>query len=113
MRRMHAFSRRTLLKGIAAGAGLAVAAPALRRASRSAAAPGLRAPGSLPFPNLPEGTDTLPQIEHIVVLMMENHSFDDHFGMLKRGDGFKLGSDGKPVDANPNPDGSFLKAFHI
>ena len=33
----------------------------------------------------------MPQIEHIVVLMMENHSYDDHFGMLKRGDGFKLG----------------------
>ena len=40
-------------------------------------------PGSLPNPSLPEGTDTLPQIEHIVVLMMENHSYDDHFGMLQ------------------------------
>ena len=49
---------------------------------------------------MPDGTDTMPQIEHIVVLMMENHSYDDHFGMLKRGDGFKLGADGLPLDAN-------------
>src|SRR6195256_1644092 len=102
MRRMHAFSRRTLLKGIAAGAGLAVAAPALRRASRSAAAPGLRAPGSLPFPNLPEGTDTLPQIEHIVVLMMENHSFDNYFGVLGRGEGFQPGPGGLPANSCPD-----------
>ena len=67
---MNSFSRRTLLKGIAAGAGLAVAGPALRLGSHTAAGAALRAPGSLPFPNLPPGTDTLPQIEHIVVLMM-------------------------------------------
>ena len=28
----------------------------------------LRKPGSLPYPQLPPGTDTMPQIEHIVVL---------------------------------------------
>ena len=43
-------------------------------------------PGSLPYPHLPAGTDTLPQIEHIVVIMMENHSFDDHLGTLGRGE---------------------------
>ena len=44
---------------------------------------------------------------------MENHSYDDHFGMLKRGDGFKLGSDGLPLDANLYTDGKLLKAFHM
>ena len=29
------------------------------------------------------GTDRLPKIQHIVVLMMENHSYDNYFGMLK------------------------------
>ena len=29
------------------------------------------------------GTDTIPQIEHIVILMMENHSYDNRFGMLR------------------------------
>ncbi len=62
-------------------------------------------PGSRPNPTLPEGTDTMPKIEHIVVVMMENHSFDDRFGMLGRGDGFKLDSSGRPLDANPMADG--------
>jgi phospholipase C len=29
----------------------------------------------------------LPQIKHIVVLMMENHSFDNYLGTLGRGRG--------------------------
>jgi phospholipase C len=69
-------------------------------------------PGSRPFPHLPEGTDTLPQIEHIVVLMMENHSFDDHLGTLGRGDGLTLGPSGKPVNYNPNPAGGYVRSFH-
>jgi phospholipase C len=69
-------------------------------------------PDSRPFPHLPVGTDTLPQIEHIVVLMMENHSFDDHLGTLGRGDGLTLGPDGKPVNYNPDPAGGFVQSFH-
>jgi phospholipase C len=109
---LNSFSRRTLLKGIAAGAGLAVAGPALRLGSRTAAGAALRAPGSLPFPNLPPGTDTLPQIEHIVVLMMENHSFDTYFGMLGRGDGFQLGPDGVPANTCPDSAGRPVRAYH-
>ncbi|KAL1964884.1 hypothetical protein VTN77DRAFT_6237 [Rasamsonia byssochlamydoides] len=44
----------------------------------------LRQPGTLPFPDLPPGTDILPEIEHIVFLMLENHSYDNIFGMLSR-----------------------------
>ena len=47
-----------------------------------------RRPGERPDPSKPEGTDTLPQIEHVIVLMMENHSYDNYLGMLGRGDGF-------------------------
>jgi phospholipase C len=51
----------------------------------------LRQPGSLPNPKLPLGTDTLPRIEHIVVLMQEDHSYDNYLGMLRRpgADGFR------------------------
>ncbi len=49
-----------------------------------------REPGSLPFPDRPAGSDCLPGIDHIVVLMKENHSYDNYFGMLERGDGFTL-----------------------
>ena len=53
--------------------------------------------GPPPEPSLPAGTDLLPQIKHIVVLMMENHSYDNYLGMLRgRGDGFPLGADGRP-----------------
>ena len=41
----------------------------------------------LPDPALPTGTDRCPQIRHIVLLMMENHSFDNYFGTLGHGDG--------------------------
>ena len=44
-------------------------AEALRALGRTT----LRLPDSLPFPRLPAGTDTLPGIEHVVVLMLENH----------------------------------------
>ncbi len=88
-----------------------------RAAAPGAAGPGgpLRGPGSLPYPALPEGTDTIPQIEHIVVLMMENHSFDNRLGMLRRPgtDGFRLGRDGLPLNTNPYPDGDLQHAFRM
>jgi phospholipase C len=72
-----------------------------------------RLPGSVPDPSLLPGTDTLPGIEHIVVLMLENHSFDNFFGMLGRGDGWPLGPDGRPSSTNPYPDGRLQHAFHM
>jgi phospholipase C len=83
--------------------------PALKVLGRQ----GLRFPDSLPYPDLPAGTDTMPGIEHIVVLVMENHSFDNLLGMLGRGDGFKLGPGGLPTATNPYPDGSIQHAFHM
>ena len=38
--------------------------------------------GSRPQPALRAGIDLLPQIKHIVVLMMENHSYDNYLGTL-------------------------------
>ena len=70
------------------------------------------APGQRPMPSLPAGTDQLPQIKHIIVLMMENHSYDNYFGMLSgRGDGFELGPDGQPTATNPNSDGKLVRAY--
>jgi phospholipase C len=71
-------------------------------------------PGQPPAPSLPIGTDRLPQIEHIVVLMMENHSYDNYLGMLRgRGEGFPLGADGEPAVANPGTDGESVRAHHL
>jgi phospholipase C len=68
-------------------------------------------PGPRPQPGRPAGTDLLPQIEHIVVLMMENHSYDNYLGMLAgRGEGLPLGPDGQPDVTAPAPDGSPVRA---
>jgi len=104
-------TRRDLLKGALAGAGLVAARSAMGNAAF--AAPGVFAPGTRPYPTLPEGVDTLPQIEHIVVLMMENHSFDNYLGMLGRGDGFTLDAAGKPTASNPDGHGNLVHAFHM
>jgi phospholipase C len=73
----------------------------------------LRLPGSLPHPHLPAGTDTMPGIDNIVVLMLENHSYDNFFGMLERGDGFTLDKHGNPTATNPYSDGRIQHAFHM
>src|SRR6266702_4294461 len=107
-------SRRGLLKaglaaGAVAGAGGWRAAPGGHPRHR------LRKPNSLPYPHLPPGTDTIPQIEHIVVLMMENHSYDNRLGMLNRhgADGFRLGHDGLPTATNPYANGDLQHAFRM
>ena len=80
----------------------------------------MRLPDSLPDPRLAAGTDTIPAIEHVVVLMLENHSYDNFFGMLgrepgqrPRGDGFVLAHDGLPAATNPYPDGRLQRAFRM
>ena len=45
--------------------------------------------------------------------MMENHSFDNILGLLGRGDGFTIGSDGLPTAKNPNGTGGEVHAFHM
>jgi phospholipase C len=73
-----------------------------------------REPGPRPVPSLPARTDLLPQIEHIVVLMMENHSYDNYLGMLRgRGEGFPLGDDGEPAVVNEDTDGKPIRAYHL
>jgi phospholipase C len=105
-------SRRGVLQ-----AGLAVGAVAGTGAWRAAPGKGRppRPPGSLPYPKLPAGTDTIPQVEHIVVLMMENHSYDNRLGMLFRpgADGFRIGRNGLPTAANPYPNGQVQHAFRM
>jgi len=67
----------------------------------------------LPSPTQLAGTDLLPQIEHIVVLMKENHTFDNYFGMLGRGDGFTLDVHGQPVNSNPDAAGRLVTVHHL
>ena len=60
-------------------------------------------------PTTQPGIDLLPDVDHIIVLMMENHSYDNYFGMLTdRPGGFELSADGKPIATNPRSDGSLV-----
>src|SRR3954469_20819133 len=97
--------RRVLQAG--AGAMLASYTPLLDRA----VALGARTPDSLPDPTRAAGAPTaaLP-FDHIVIVMMENHSFDNYLGMLPRrgqpaADGFDFEATGNPVNSNPYKDG--------
>jgi phospholipase C len=69
--------------------------------------------GGRPAPDRPPGIDLLPQLSTIVVLMKENHSYDNYFGMLDRGDGFTLGPDGLPTNSNPDAAGRPVRAHHL
>ena len=107
----HPMSRRRFLQaGAAVSAAMAVptgVGSVLDAATRTV----LRHPGSLPFPRRPAGTDTVPQIEHIIIVMMENHSYDSYLGMLGRGDGFTLGSGRRPTHANADTNGDLVHSF--
>ena len=111
-------SRRTLLRG-AAGAGAALAAGGLPAWARAVAGEARRRrPDSLPFPHLPAGTPTMPQIRHVVVVIMENHSFDNLLGMVPWQVPGRAGVDGLSVrrgrvlDGNPSPGGGRVRASH-
>ncbi len=112
----HLLTRRSLLRyGGSLGAtvaGMSTIGGLLR--STSAAASAIRAPDSLPDPTRPAGTATesLP-FEHIVVVMMENHSFDNLLGALAlsgqpRADGLRFDASGRALNSNPGPDGAVL-----
>ena len=86
------------------------ATPAL--AGSSASAPTrTHAPGYLPYPGRPIGEhDPSTPIKHVVIVMQENHSFDEYFGMLPRSgqpkaDGFTFDRAGRPTNSNPVPGG--------
>jgi phospholipase C len=94
-----------------AGLGAATAAAALGAVGQYGAAgaqtPLLRGAGSVPFPSLPVGrfTGSFP-FDHIVLVMQENHSFDNYLGMLPvsgqpLADGFTFNAKEEPVNFNP------------
>jgi phospholipase C len=114
----HTITRRSLL-GAAAGATALVAARGLPAWAKPIAhSAGLRQPESLPFPAKPAGTPSMPEIEHIVVLMMENHSFDNLLGMVphqvpgrRSVDGWRF-QGGEPVNFNLDASGNKVIAAH-
>lgn len=70
-------------------------------------------PGQLPRPNDPVGSpDTKNPIEHIIVIMQENHSFDEYFGRLNVA-GYGNEVDGLSLDmANFDARGRRVPVYH-
>jgi len=64
-------------------------------------------------PSEKPGHDSLPQIQHIVLLMMENHSFDNYLGTLGHGEGLPHAGDGGWGPANEVPNGEPVRPFHL
>ncbi len=117
----HPLSRRSVLR-IGAGAGAAVALsggalPAWARLRRTDSV--RRGPGSLPFPNRSEGEHSIPEIEHVVIVMMENHSFDNVLGMLphrvrsrRNVDGLPVSRSGRQLAVNLDAAGHPVRSHH-
>ncbi len=82
------------------------------------AAQAQRAPDSLPDESRPPGApdETLP-FDHIVLVVLENHSFDNLLGALAKEnravDGLKFNPQGEPLDSNPDSRGQPLAAFEF
>src|ERR1700722_1269377 len=101
------YDRRSILKAGLGAAALGAAAPlGFGGLSNRAGAAATRGPGHLPFPALPVGqfTGAFP-FKHIVLVMQENHSFDNYLGMLPvsgqpLADGFTFNRAEEPINWN-------------
>jgi phospholipase C len=113
-------TRRTVL-GTGAAVTAALAGFGWRRTVDAVAAGLLRPPGMVRDPLRPPGTpDPAIPIEHVVIVMMENHSFDGYLGMLPHvaggrpaADGLTLDADGSLLNYNPAGPHGFIRSFHM
>ncbi len=84
----------------------------------TAAGSSVRSPDSLPDPKLPAGTvNKAMPFDHIVIVMMENHSFDNLLGALSRSgqpkaQGLHFDHAGVARNSNPGPSGP-VRSFVI
>ena len=103
---MTEFNRRDFIKRSATTLGASAALAALPLSIRKALA--------IPAHN---ATGTIRDVEHVVILMKENRSFDHYFGSLGGVRGFNdkatLPISGQPsIFQQPNPNGGFVEPFH-
>ncbi|HVA08987.1 MAG TPA: alkaline phosphatase family protein [Acidimicrobiales bacterium] len=121
------YDRRSVLRaGFGLGAAAAAAAAtspiglgsgATGAGATTRAQPRLRWPDAIPYPSLPVGqyTGAFP-FDHLVIVMQENHSFDNYLGMLPlsgqpKADGFRFNKRGEPINWNPL-DGERMYVYH-
>jgi phospholipase C len=83
--------------------------------------PHRRRPDELPYPDRPMGEPGIPQIEHLVLVMLENHSTDNVLGMLPMFsrphrwdfDGLPVNRYGVPIASNPDLNGRRVRSFGL
>src|ERR1700722_1377529 len=99
--------RKLLQRSAAAGAALSLPVSLSGPLLNAAAAATIRKPDSLPDPSVDAGTvNAAMPFDHIVVVMMENHSFDNLLGAVSRNgvphaDGLSFNAAGVPTNWNP------------
>jgi phospholipase C len=112
-------TRRTAL-GVAGAAAATYALGALPAWARTFAAGGhVLQPDQLPFADRALGDTARSRIEHVVCVMMENHSLDNVLGMLpyvspaRKGnfDGLPANRRGIPISTNPDASGRPVRSF--
>ena len=102
---------------VAVVAASAVVALAFSASAQASAPKPAHAPGWVRDPHRPIGShDPKIPIDHIVIVMQENHSFDEYFGMLPangqpKADGFTFDSHGQPTNSNPLAKGGTQRVF--
>lgn len=70
-------------------------------------------PASLLQTVAPSSLSGLNKVQHVVVIMQENHSFDNYFGTFPGADGIPMGPDGMPSVCVPDSSsGQCVKPFH-
>ena len=114
------YTRRSVLGAAAAGSGgllLSAAMPAWAKTTHQR--PHRGRVDVLPYPDREMGEPGLPQIEHVVCVMMENHSLDNVLGMLPAFsaphrwsfDGLPLDNRGTPIASNPDSSGRAVLSY--
>jgi phospholipase C len=103
---------------VAGAAGAALAAcgggsSSTASTSTTSSARTARGVGIPPNPRAALGSDQLPEVDHIVVVMMENHSFDNVLGALGRGDVLAQTAAGVPDATNPDGHGHLIRSYHM
>jgi phospholipase C len=117
-------TRRRVL-GIGAGAATTLAVgslPAWAKVRHSKhLRPHRRRPDELPRPDQPIGEPGIPEIEYLVLVMLENHSADNILGMLPLAapehrwdfDGLPVDRRGRPITSNPGTNGKPVAPFPL
>lgn len=117
---LHLTRRQALKAGAAGVAGVAGASSIAGATGRAPLKLALKHPaGPRPDPSKPIGTDLIPEIKNIVIVMLENQSFDGVLGTLTeaggsapRGNGLSWSTPGqRPTNTNPDGNGGSIQSF--